>query len=112
MSSSLPVDSFGYVDLEKLEFPSQYKVLCATSERYCIMQCCTAACQPHAVFGPSLISLSPLPPASRSRTPIPTHLSLHPHTPTHTQVDYIRVFQAVNLGCSPKDFPTQQYLAW
>ncbi|KAI3431296.1 hypothetical protein D9Q98_004355 [Chlorella vulgaris] len=47
-------ESFGYVDLEKLAFPSQYKV------------------------------------------------------------DYVRVYQnasAVNLGCSPPDFPTAQYLA-
>jgi hypothetical protein len=31
------------------------------------------------------------------------------------QVDYVRVYQnasAVNLGCSPPDFPTAQYLAW
>lgn len=31
------------------------------------------------------------------------------------QVDYVRVYQpaaAINIGCSPKEYPTEQYLAW
>lgn len=31
------------------------------------------------------------------------------------QVNYVRVYQepnATNLGCSPKDYPTAQWLAW
>ncbi|KZT06415.1 glycoside hydrolase family 16 protein [Laetiporus sulphureus 93-53] len=33
--------------------------------------------------------------------------------PVHLRVDYIRVYQpsnAVNIGCSPKDFPTENYI--
>ncbi|KAF8798720.1 glycoside hydrolase family 16 protein [Phlegmacium glaucopus] len=33
--------------------------------------------------------------------------------PTHMRIDYIRVYQpvdAINIGCSPKDFPTEAYI--
>ncbi|KAG5342992.1 hypothetical protein C0989_005943 [Termitomyces sp. Mn162] len=33
--------------------------------------------------------------------------------PTHMKVDYIRVYQpsdAINYGCNPPDFPTQDYI--
>lgn len=33
--------------------------------------------------------------------------------PVHMRVDYIRVYQpssAVNIGCDPKDYPTQDYI--
>ena len=53
--SWLAAESFGRVDLEQLQFPSQYKL------------------------------------------------------------DYVRVYQkkdALNVGCSPPDYPTAQYLAW
>ena len=39
----------------------------------------------------------------------------HLKFPSQYQVDYVRVYQpadALNLGCSPPDYPTQQYLAW
>lgn len=33
--------------------------------------------------------------------------------PVHMRVDYIRVYQpsnAINIGCDPKDFPTDKYI--
>lgn len=33
--------------------------------------------------------------------------------PVHMRVDYIRVYQpkdATNIGCSPRDFPTEAYI--
>ena len=33
--------------------------------------------------------------------------------PAHMRVDYIRVYQptnAINIGCDPKDFPTEAYI--
>ena len=39
----------------------------------------------------------------------------HLQFPAEYLLDYIRVYQpanALNLGCSPRDYPTQQYLAW
>lgn len=33
--------------------------------------------------------------------------------PAHMRVDYIRVYQpedAINIGCNPKDFPTEDYI--
>lgn len=35
--------------------------------------------------------------------------------PAQYKIDYVRVYQepgAVNVGCSPPDYPTAQYLAW
>ena len=33
--------------------------------------------------------------------------------PAHMRIDYIRVYQpmdAINIGCSPKDFPTEAFI--
>jgi len=33
--------------------------------------------------------------------------------PAHMRIDYIRVYQptnAINIGCDPKDFPTEAYI--
>ena len=33
--------------------------------------------------------------------------------PAHMRIDYIRVYQptnAINIGCNPKDFPTEAYI--
>lgn len=33
--------------------------------------------------------------------------------PVHMKIDYIRVYQredAINIGCDPKDFPTEAYI--
>lgn len=33
--------------------------------------------------------------------------------PAHMRVDYVRVYQpkgSINIGCDPKDFPTQAYI--
>ncbi|TFK44700.1 glycoside hydrolase family 16 protein [Crucibulum laeve] len=38
---------------------------------------------------------------------------LHLPFPVHMRVDYIRVYQpknAINIGCNPKDFPTEDYI--
>ena len=38
-----------------------------------------------------------------------------PAPPHVLQIDYVRVYQpkgSINLGCSPPDYPTAQYLAW
>lgn len=35
--------------------------------------------------------------------------------PAEYKIDYVRVYQdpeAVNLGCSPPDYPTAQWIAW
>jgi hypothetical protein len=35
--------------------------------------------------------------------------------PAQYKLDYVRVYQktdALNVGCSPPDYPTEQYLAW
>jgi hypothetical protein len=35
--------------------------------------------------------------------------------PSQYKLDYVRVYQkkdALNVGCSPPDFPTAQYMAW
>lgn len=42
----------------------------------------------------------------------PAARSLAPPSP---QIDYVRLYQdpsAINLGCSPPDMPTEQYIAW
>lgn len=63
---------------------------------------------------------TPADPESTAGTRLPTssQRSRAPHTSAPSprrQVDYVRVYQnasALNLGCSPPDYPTQQYLAW
>lgn len=67
----------------------------------CLFTCpaSTRRCAPPATIPSTLARLPP---------PLPT-------LPLPPQIDYVRVYQdpeAVNVGCSPPDFPTEQYIAW
>lgn len=113
-----PADSFSTVDLEQLTFPSQYKV--------CARPVPARACGGGSAGGHGLAALVLrllLPIMDAACLPTQCISQLHPHVlarlrccaAPHPQVDYVRVYQdpsAFSLGCSPKDYPTAQYLAW
>ncbi len=106
-------NSFGYVDLQKLPFPSEMKV---PLDLHCTMNsmCAASLCRP-ACFTAD----------SSRRVPQCIHndlccfpavwLTSNTFCILVLQVDYVRVYQdpaKLNIGCSPADHPTEQYLAW
>ena len=94
-----PADSFSTVDLAQLQFPAQYKV--------------GGGAMPQTAALPSAGAQKPA-----ALTRITPHCSFQPRCPPALpplQLDYVRVYQkkdALNVGCSPPDYPSAQYLAW
>lgn len=90
-------NSFTSVDFDRLQFPAQYKVRADGAVCY---------------VPPMLLPWNAF--STCQARPIWLHVSLRTGFST-PQIDYVRLYQdpaAINLGCSPPDMPTEQYIAW